>query len=59
MLEEWENLTWVIVLRCFTYYHVFSCLFLTKLTLSVCVWRRSCNSLHGSKCWCRWACGWL
>jgi len=29
---------------------------LTKLTLSVCVWRWSCNLLHGSRCWCRWAC---
>jgi len=27
-----------------------------ELTLSVCVWRWSCNSLHGSR-WCyRWCC---
>jgi len=36
---------------------IFYCIF--KLTLSVCVWRWSCNSLHGSKCWCRWAHGYL
>jgi len=29
--------------------------FYFKLNLSVCVWRWSCNSLHESKCWCRWA----
>jgi len=33
--------------------------FYFKLTLSVCVWRWSCNSLLGSRCWCRWACGYL
>jgi len=25
-----------------------------QLTLSVCVWRWSCDSLHGSKWWHRW-----
>jgi len=34
-------------------------LFIIELTLSVCVWRWSCNLLHGSKCSCRWACGCL
>jgi len=33
--------------------------FYFELTLSVCVWRWSCNSLHGSRCWCRWARGYL
>jgi len=34
------------------------CLFvLFELTLSVCVWRWSCNLLHGSKGWCKWAWG--
>jgi len=35
------------------------CFFLFELTLSVCVWRWSCNLLHGSKGWCRWTCGCL
>jgi len=34
------------------------CLFYFELTLSAC-WRWSCNSLHGSKCWCKWTCGYL
>jgi len=33
--------------------------FYFQLTLSVCVWQWSCNSLHGSRCWCRWARGYL
>jgi len=28
---------------------------LHELTLSVCVWRWSCNSLHGSRCCFRWS----
>jgi len=37
---------------------VMLCLFvLFELTLSVCVWRWSCNLLHGSKGWCKWAWG--
>jgi len=34
---------------------IFVCFYLHELTLSMCVWRWSCNLLHGSKCWCRWA----
>jgi len=30
---------------------------LFELTLSMCVWRWSCNLLHGSRWWWRWACG--
>jgi len=29
----------------------------SQLTLSVCVWRWSCDSLHGSRCWHRWCWG--
>jgi len=25
-----------------------------QLTLSVCIWRWSCDSLHGSRCWYKW-----
>jgi len=28
--------------------------FYFEFTLSVCVWQWSCNSLHESRCWCRW-----
>jgi len=38
--------------KCFT---IACCNFIViKVTLSICVWRWSCNSLHGSRCWCRW-----
>jgi len=30
-------------------YYIF---FIIELTLSVCAWRWSCISLHGSRCWC-------
>jgi len=34
------------------------CLFvLFEVTLIVYVWRWSCNLLHGSRGWCRWAWG--
>jgi len=39
--------------------HVVFVLFITQLTLFVCVWWWSCNSLHGSRCWCKWAWGCL
>jgi len=29
----------------------------SQLTLSVCVWRWSCDSLHWSRCWHRWCWG--
>jgi len=32
-------------------------IFVYKLTLSVCDWRWSCDSLHRSKWWYRWCCG--
>jgi len=32
---------------------------LIELTLFVCVCLWSCNLLHGSRCWCRWAYGCL
>jgi len=34
-----------------------SVILFSQLTLSVCVWRWSCDSLHGSKCWYRWCWG--
>jgi len=37
-------------------FYMFVILF-SQLTLSVCVWRWSCNSLHGSRCWYRWCWG--
>jgi len=51
-------LTRVIILRGFNDCHILV-IYLNELTLSVCVWRWSCNLLHGSRCWCRWVCGWL
>jgi len=38
-------------------YFIFYWLVLFKWAhpICVCVWRWSCNLLHGSKCWCRWA----
>ena len=56
-IEDWgANLGHI--LNCFITYLVF--IFLVfELTLSVCVWRWSCNSLHGSRCGCRWARGCL
>jgi len=30
--------------------------YITKLTLFVCAWRWSCNSLHESSWWYRWCC---
>jgi len=30
--------------------------YIIELTLSVCVWRWSYNSLHGSSWWYRWCC---
>jgi len=33
--------------------------FYFELTLSLCYWWWSCNSLHGSWCWCRRARGYL
>jgi len=33
--------------------------FLFELTLSICVWQWSCNSLHVSRCWCKWPRGYL
>jgi len=35
------------------------CIILFELTLFVCVWWWSCNSLHGSRCWCKWTRGYL
>jgi len=51
-------LTHVIILRCFNYCHILV-VYLNELTLSVCVWRWSCNLLRGRRCLCRWARGWL
>jgi len=35
---------------CFVYFH--------QLTLSVCDWRWSCDSLHETRYWYRWCWGW-
>jgi len=38
--------------------HIIYMLFLfSQLTLFVCVWRWSCDLLHGSRCWYRWCWG--
>jgi len=34
-----------------------SVILFSQLTLSVCVWWWSCDSLHGSRCWYRWRWG--
>jgi len=34
-----------------------SVILFSQLTLSVCVWRWSCDSLHESRCWYRWCWG--
>jgi len=38
---------------------VYLLFYFSQLTLSVCVWRWSCDSLHGSICWNRWSWGCL
>jgi len=30
--------------------------YITELTISICAWRWSCNSLHGSSWWYKWCC---
>jgi len=60
VISSWSSYkrmwTCVIVLNCF----ISSCCnFFFELTLFVCVWRWSCNLLHGSKYLCRWARGCL
>jgi len=43
--------------RCIVLILYIICYFLIyKLTLSVCAWRWSCNSLHGSNWWYMWCC---
>jgi len=42
---------------CFILHIVYLLFYFSQLTLSVCVWRWSCDSLHESRYWNRWSWG--